>query len=89
MQGRIVTDTGVTQNMASVEKKPRVRKSAAETKSAKKVAAGAKATATPKATPVAFGPEHVAERAYYLWESGAEGDSLEHWLRAERELKTV
>lgn len=83
----------------AVEKKPRARKAAEAPKTAAK-ATTAKTAKTAKATPrarnpkvaaqvVAYGPEHVAERAYYLWESGADGDQLEHWLRAERELATA
>ena len=81
-----------------VEKKPRARKPAADTKktAARKPAGSAtkpkptkQTRATPKAAAPAFGPEHVAERAYYIWESGAEGDQLAHWLRAERELATA
>jgi hypothetical protein len=67
--------------MAANEKRPRTR-----------------ATATPKRTvtrtrrpkPAAAAPEiryeHVAERAYFLWQNGAGGDSTSHWLQAEREL---
>ena len=31
-------------------------------------------------------PEQIAERAYQLYEAGADGDSVAHWLAAEREL---
>jgi hypothetical protein len=34
-------------------------------------------------------PEDIARRAYELYESGADGDELEHWLQAERELVGV
>lgn len=30
--------------------------------------------------------EQIAERAYYIWVEGSEGDAFEHWVRAEREL---
>ena len=30
--------------------------------------------------------EEVQKRAYELYESGADGDELEHWLQAEREF---
>lgn len=30
--------------------------------------------------------EEIARRAYQLYESGADGDSVAHWLAAEREL---
>jgi Arc/MetJ-type ribon-helix-helix transcriptional regulator len=32
--------------------------------------------------------EAIAARAYDLYESGADGDHVEHWLAAERELST-
>jgi hypothetical protein len=74
--------------MAANEKKPRVRAAAKP-----KAEAGPKKTVTrarkPKAAPVAaseFRFEHVAERAYFLWQNGAGGDSTAHWLQAEREL---
>lgn len=69
-----------------VEKKPRARKSATKTTPA---GATPKPRATPKPKAQAVAPEQVAERAYELWESGADGDQLEHWLRAERELATA
>jgi len=31
-------------------------------------------------------PDQIAERAYFLFEAGADGDSVAHWLAAEREL---
>jgi Protein of unknown function (DUF2934) len=31
-------------------------------------------------------PEQIAERAYELYQAGADGDSVAHWLEAEREL---
>jgi hypothetical protein len=34
-------------------------------------------------------PEMIERRAYELWEAGAEGDQLDHWLRAEQELRAA
>jgi Protein of unknown function (DUF2934) len=70
--------------MASGERKPRARAAAKP-----KAEAAPKRTVTrarkPKvATEVRF--EHVAERAYFLWENGAGGDPTAHWLQAEHEL---
>ena len=31
-------------------------------------------------------PDQIAERAYQLYEAGVDGDSVAHWLAAEREL---
>jgi hypothetical protein len=31
-------------------------------------------------------PDEIAKRAYELYESGADGGEMEHWLQAEREL---
>jgi hypothetical protein len=33
--------------------------------------------------------ETIAERAYLLWERGEPGDQMDHWLRAEAELKAA
>jgi hypothetical protein len=65
-------------------------------KSKKKVAASAaRAGATVKrvtkkraaaATVASATYEDIARRAYELFESGAGGDAVEHWLQAEREL---
>ena len=43
------------------------------------------------AEPETAAPEadEIARRAYELYESGADGDELEHWLQAERELVDV
>ncbi len=77
--------------MASSEKKPRTRaaakpKAEAKPKATKTVtrARKPKAAAAPAATDVRV--EHIAERAYYLWKSGAGGDPAAHWLQAERDL---
>jgi Protein of unknown function (DUF2934) len=42
-------------------------------------------------TAEAQAPEYdeIAKRAYELYETGAEGDELEHWLQAERELTEI
>jgi hypothetical protein len=58
------------------ERKPAARKTTTAARP------GAKAAAKPKVT-----EETIAQRAYELYESGAEGDMLAHWLRAEQELK--
>jgi Protein of unknown function (DUF2934) len=64
----------------------RTRKPAERKPAAKKTTTTAKprtkAAAKPQVT-----EESVARHAYELYESGAEGDMLTHWLRAERELK--
>ena len=46
--------------------------------------AKAEAVGSPQEQAVDF--EQVAFRAYEIYESGEGGDSLENWLRAEREL---
>ena len=56
------------------ERKPAARKTPAKPR--------AKAASKPKVT-----DESIAQRAYELYESGAEGDMLAHWLKAEQELK--
>ncbi len=33
--------------------------------------------------------EQIAVLAYLLWESGAPGDPSEHWLQAERQLRSA
>jgi hypothetical protein len=33
--------------------------------------------------------DQIAERAYALYVTGAEGGALEHWLQAERELRAA
>ncbi len=38
------------------------------------------------AVPPPAAHESIAERAYAIFESEGGGDSLQHWLRAEREL---
>ena len=35
------------------------------------------------------GFDEIAKRAYELYESGADGDQLTHWLQAEEELAGV
>ena len=73
----------------ATEKKPRAAKTTKTTTTAKTAEKAAKPKVVrarkPKTTtPIA--PEHIAERAYYLWAEGTEGDAFEHWVRAEREL---
>jgi hypothetical protein len=34
-------------------------------------------------------PEHIAKRAYEIYLAGRGGSQLDHWLQAERELKTA
>ena len=48
-----------------------------------KPASGRRRTA---AAPAPVTHEQIALRAYELHLAGTEGDALEHWLRAEREL---
>jgi len=43
----------------------------------------------PRRKVVSITPEMIERRAYELWESGAEGDQLAHWLRAEQELRAA
>jgi Protein of unknown function (DUF2934) len=43
-------------------------------------------TRTKAAQATAPEPEQIAKRAHEIYESGAQGDELEHWLQAEREL---
>jgi hypothetical protein len=40
----------------------------------------------PAAVPRPVTHDDIAERAYWLYVSGAEGGPHEHWMRAEREL---
>ena len=63
--------------MAANEKKPRTRAAATPKKTVSRVR---------KAKPAAVPAEHIAERAYFLWQNGADGDPAAHWLQAEREL---
>jgi hypothetical protein len=70
-------------------RKPATPKAAAKTTAAKKPAA--RNAATPRARKTAAQPvvprhEQVAFRAFELYEHGAHGDALEHWLIAEQEL---
>jgi hypothetical protein len=64
----------------------RARKPAERKPAARKTTAAArprgKAATKPKVN-----EETIAQRAYELYETGAEGDMLAHWLRAEQELK--
>jgi hypothetical protein len=41
---------------------------------------------SPSGPPAPPSHEQIAQRAYELHRSGAEGDALAHWLAAEREL---
>jgi hypothetical protein len=74
----------------SAEKKPRVVKTSAETKSTKTAAtAKPKAVRARKPKAAAITPEQVAERAYYIWAEGSGDDPFANWLQAERELQTA
>ena len=74
----------------AAEKKPRVAKAKAETKSTKTTAATKPKTVRARKPKVAaVTPEQVAERAYYIWADGSGDDPFENWIRAERELTTV
>jgi hypothetical protein len=79
----------------AAEKKPRATK--AETKTTKTTATKKVATTKAAATKprvvrarkpkvAAVTGEHIAERAYYLWVEGSDGDAFAHWVQAEREL---
>ena len=77
--------------MAANEKKSSDKKAGTRAAATPKVKAEAKPKKTvtrarkPKeVTEVRF--QHIAERAYYLWQNGAGGDPAAHWLQAEREL---
>ncbi len=90
--------TKVPAPMASKAKKPAANspaKTAKTTKKApkRKAAAAAKPTASAKSAPGAAWPaapcrESVSARAHQIWidEGRPTGKSLDHWLRAEREL---
>lgn len=67
----------------AAEKKPRAAKT---TKAATATKPKLVRARKPKTTTTTIAPEHIAERAYYLWAEGTEGDAFEHWVRAEREL---
>lgn len=41
------------------------------------------------AKPAAPTEEQIAVRAYHIYESERNGDPVDHWLRAERELSTA
>jgi hypothetical protein len=74
----------------SEEKKPRVAKAKAETKTAKTAATPKpKAVRARKPKTAAITPEQVAERAYYIWADGSGDDPFANWIRAERELQTA
>jgi hypothetical protein len=65
------------------EKKPRAAKATTSKTTKPKLVRARK----PKVT--AITPDQIAERAYFLWAEGSDGDAFEHWVRAERELTTV
>ena len=79
----------------SAEKKPRVAKAKAETKTTKTSAPKNVATTKPKVVRArkpkapAVTAEQVAERAYYIWADGSGDDPFANWLQAERELQTA
>ena len=79
----------------AAEKKPRVAKAKAETKTTKTTAATKVAATKPKAVRArkpkasAITAEQVAERAYYIWAEGSGDDPFANWIRAERELQTA
>jgi hypothetical protein len=64
----------------------RARKPAERKPAARKTTTAAKPRTKAAAKPK-VAEESIARRAYELYESGAEGDMLAHWLRAEQELK--
>jgi hypothetical protein len=70
--------------MANTPEKP--KKKAAG--SAARVGATVKRAATRKRSTPASDVTHeqIAVRAYELYEAGAGGDAVEHWLQAEREV---
>ena len=77
--------------MAANEKKT----AAASTRSTTKAAAAKKTTTTRKATTSrrkaapAITDEMIAERAYWISQSGECASDVENWLRAEAELQTA
>lgn len=72
--------------MAEEPKRTRAKKTPAETPKRPRKASTPR-TRSAKAQPKAeVGHETIAFRAYELFEQGAPGDALEHWLAAEREL---
>ena len=74
----------------AAEKKPRVAKAKAETKTTKTTAATKpKAVRARKPKAPAITAEQVAERAYYIWAEGSGDDPFANWIRAERELQTA
>jgi Protein of unknown function (DUF2934) len=60
-------------------------KTKTSTSAAKRVRAAAAPRRTRRRT-AAVGHDQIAARAYEIHLSGAGGDPVEHWLRAEREL---
>ena len=76
----------------AAEKKPRVAKAKAETKTTttkKAAAAKPKVVRARKPKALAVTAEEVAERAYYIWADGSGDDPFANWIRAERELTTA
>ncbi|MGH3072891.1 MAG: transposase [Gaiellaceae bacterium] len=72
------------ERVMAAEKKPRAAKTTkkAETTTKPKAVRARK----PKTTTPTITPEHIAERAYYIWAEGSDGDAFAHWIQAEREL---
>jgi len=79
----------------AAEKKPRVTRAKAETKTTKTTATKRVPPAKPKVVRAtkpkvaAITPEQVAELAYYIWAEGSGDDPFANWIRAERELQTA
>jgi hypothetical protein len=67
----------------AAEKKPRAAKAETKTTTA---TTKPKTVRARKPKVAAVTGEQIAERAYYLWVEGSDGDAFAHWVRAEREL---
>ena len=68
-------------------RKPATKKSEAKTTTAVRNSAIPKAVPTAPRAEVTF--DMVQSRAYEIYRSGHSGGELDHWLQAERELRTA
>jgi hypothetical protein len=69
----------------------KARPTRARTKKAAGETAAPKTARKPRARreTVESRPEEIARLAYLMWERGEPGDAIEHWLRAEAELRAA